>query len=117
MVICRPAAWADRRQAGADGLAVEQHRAGAAIAGIAADLGAGQPQILAQHLRQPAHRRRCDGRQPAVDGQAQLREIGSPQALLQVVQRTADQLPGGIEAVVGGAAHVGQWRQRREMRR
>ena len=38
----RPAHLADRDQAGADRLAVEQHRAGAAIAGVAADLGAGE---------------------------------------------------------------------------
>ena len=45
-----------RHQAGADRLAVEQHRAGAAIAGVAADLGAGQPEMVAQHRRQPCHR-------------------------------------------------------------
>ena len=38
------------RKAGAHGLAVEQHRAGATIAGIAADLGTSEPQILPQHL-------------------------------------------------------------------
>ncbi len=41
-------------EAGADLRAVEQHRAGAAIAGIAADLGAGQPQILTQEVGEPA---------------------------------------------------------------
>ena len=39
-----------RHQAGADLLALQQHGAGAAIPGIAADLGAGQAQILAQRL-------------------------------------------------------------------
>ena len=39
-----------RGQAGADRRAVDQHGAGAAIAGIAADLGAGQAGVLAQHL-------------------------------------------------------------------
>ncbi len=40
---------AQRHQAGADLGAVEQHRAGAAVAGVAADLGAGQAEIVAQH--------------------------------------------------------------------
>src|SRR5580704_15388755 len=37
---------ADRGEAGADRLAVDQHRASAAIAGVAADLDAGQPTFL-----------------------------------------------------------------------
>jgi hypothetical protein len=41
-----------KRGAGLDGLAVEMHDAGAALRGIAADMGAGQPQILAQKLHQ-----------------------------------------------------------------
>ena len=36
--------------AGFDRLAVEMHDTGAALAGIASDMGAGQPQILAQEL-------------------------------------------------------------------
>ena len=52
---------AQRHQAGADLLAIQQHRAGAAIAGIAADLGAGQAEILAQHIGQAPDRRRIDG--------------------------------------------------------
>lgn len=39
-----------RHQAGTDGVAVDQHRAGAAITGVAADLGAGQLQFVTQHL-------------------------------------------------------------------
>ena len=58
-----------RRQAGADRLPVEQHGAGAAVAGIAADLGAGQPQLAAQHLREPPARCGIDPREAAVDGQ------------------------------------------------
>src|SRR6266851_1928744 len=38
------------RGAGFDRLAVEMHDAGAALRGVAADMGAGQPQILAQKL-------------------------------------------------------------------
>src|SRR5712692_4325368 len=40
------------RGAGFDRLAVEMHDAGAALRGVAADMGAGQPQILAQELHQ-----------------------------------------------------------------
>ena len=35
------------RRAGFDGLAVQMHDTGAALRGVAADMGAGQPQILA----------------------------------------------------------------------
>ena len=42
-----------RNQAGADRLVVQHHRAGAAIAGVTADLGAGEMQFVAQHRRQP----------------------------------------------------------------
>ena len=40
------------RGAGFDRLAVEMHDAGAALRGVAADMGTGQPQILAQKLHQ-----------------------------------------------------------------
>ena len=40
------------RGAGLHRLAVEMHDAGAALRGVAADMGAGQPQILAQELHQ-----------------------------------------------------------------
>jgi hypothetical protein len=45
------------------GLAVDDHRAGAAIAGVAADLGAGRAELVAQQRRQPAA-----GRDLAVTG-------------------------------------------------
>ena len=41
-------------EAGAGGAAVDQHGAGAAIPGIAADLGAGQAEVFAQNLGQAA---------------------------------------------------------------
>ena len=47
---------ADRHQAGADLPSVEQHGAGAAIAGVAADLGAGEAEIVAQHVGEAARR-------------------------------------------------------------
>ena len=45
-----------RRHAGADLAAVEQHRAGAAISGVAADLGAGHRELFAQHMGEPPDR-------------------------------------------------------------
>ena len=45
------------RQAGADRDAVEKHGAGAAVAGVAADLGAGETGLLAQKVGEPARRR------------------------------------------------------------
>ena len=46
----RPGPWPPGRRRPA---AVEQHRAGAAVAGVAADLGAGETEIVAQRRRQP----------------------------------------------------------------
>ena len=51
----------DRGQAGADRAAVDEHGAGAAVAGVAADLGAGQPGIVANHFREPPGRRDLEG--------------------------------------------------------
>ena len=65
-----------RHQAGADRLAVEQDRAGAAIAGVAADLGAGQPEFVAQDRRQPSHRRDRNRHRRAVHDEAERREVG-----------------------------------------
>ena len=48
---------AHRDQAGADLPAVEQHRAGAAVAGVAADLGAGEAEIVAQRGGETRDRR------------------------------------------------------------
>ena len=55
-------------QTGADRLAVEQHGAGAAIAGVAADLHAGKPAALAQGVGQ-ALRAVAEARRGAVQGQ------------------------------------------------
>src|SRR5262249_13703261 len=43
-----------QHQAGLDGLAVDQNRAGAADAGLAATLGAGQVQIVAEQIGEQA---------------------------------------------------------------
>jgi hypothetical protein len=46
----------DRQHTGACGLAVDVHRAGPAKRRPTAELGAGQPEVIAQH---PQERRRC----------------------------------------------------------
>ena len=44
------------RRAGLHRLAVEMHEAGAALAGVAANMGSGQPQVLSQELHQKGAR-------------------------------------------------------------
>ena len=53
--------------AGADHLAVQDHRAAAALALAAADLGPGQFQLFPQHVRQHGVGLRDDGLRHAVD--------------------------------------------------
>ena len=65
-----------RRHAGADLAAVQQHRAGAAIAGVAADLGPGQQELLAQHMGEPADRVGADLGRAAVEGEGNRRLRG-----------------------------------------
>ena len=56
----RPLRLADRHQAGLHQHAVDEHRAGAAFAGAAAVLGAGEMHVVAQEIEQPLMRlRRC----------------------------------------------------------
>ena len=59
-------------QAGAHRLAVEQHRAGAADAVLAAGMGAGEPELLAQAVEQGLARLDLDGVRAAVDGKLDL---------------------------------------------
>ena len=76
----------DRRQAGADGAAVEEDGAGAARPAVAADLGAGEAEIVAQHLGQPAHRRCGDGDGGAVEDEAELfRRVPHPRSAPRTV--------------------------------
>ena len=63
-------ALADGDDAGAHLLAVEQHRAGAAVAGVAADLGAGQAELVAQRVGEPPRRIADELALAAVDLQA-----------------------------------------------
>ena len=58
-------------EAGADGLAVEEDGAGAAVAGVAADLGAGEAGVLAQELREAAGRGGVEDGGAAVQGEAE----------------------------------------------
>jgi hypothetical protein len=44
-----------RHQAGARRITVDQNRAGAAVAGVAADFGPGHPETLAQNFGEPFH--------------------------------------------------------------
>ena len=57
-------------EAGAGLLTVEEHRAGAAVAGVAADLGAGKPEAVAQRTGEARERIGGDGDRIAVDPEA-----------------------------------------------
>ena len=70
VVTSRPSAWTARRQAGHDAPAVEMHRAGAALAVVAALLGAGQRELLAQHVEQRGARIEREHVRRAVYGQS-----------------------------------------------
>ncbi len=50
VVTSRPSAWHGEHRAGFDGAAVHMDDAGAALAGVAADMRAGQVQMLAQEI-------------------------------------------------------------------
>ena len=50
VVTLAPVGLTGQHGAGLDRLAVDMHDAGAALAGVAADMGAGQAQVLAQEL-------------------------------------------------------------------
>src|SRR2546426_5168853 len=55
--------------AGLHGLAIEQHRAGAAVGGVAADVRAGQAQVLAEQVDEKQSRLDLHAVRSAVDGQ------------------------------------------------
>ena len=65
-----------RRHAGTDLAAVQQHRAGAAIARIAADLGAGHRQLFTEHVGEAPDRVGADLGRVAVEGEGNLRLRG-----------------------------------------
>ena len=64
-----PVRLPDGGQAGANRLAVDEHRAGSAIAGVAADLDAGQAALLAQGMTEAFERRSGNARRLPVEGQ------------------------------------------------
>src|SRR5260370_21652751 len=53
---------------------VEQHGAGAAVARVATDLGAGESEVVAQRRRQPRDRRTAPLGRPAVQGERDLHD-------------------------------------------
>ena len=65
-----------RRHAGANLAAVQQHRAGAAIAGVATDLGAGHRELFPQHVGQAPDRVGPNLGRAAVEGEGDLRMRG-----------------------------------------
>src|SRR5262249_9186460 len=70
-----PVALTGRDQAGVHRLAVELDGAGAALALAAALLGAGQSQILAQHVEQALPRRDLNRARLAVDLECELHDV------------------------------------------
>ena len=62
----------DRDQAGAGLVAIDQHRAGAAIAGVAAALRSRRAQAEAEHVAQPGIGCVRDGDAPAVQSEGDL---------------------------------------------
>src|SRR5712692_1884391 len=87
-------AFEREQQAGELRLAVDQHRAGAAFAELAAVLGAGEAEVLAQQLEQRLVRRERDFVAFAVDRQAELR-MAHCLGPKQIVGATLLQSPGG----------------------
>ncbi len=67
---------ADRGDAGADRLAVHQHRAGAALGQPAAELGAVERQVVAQHIEQRGVRLGRHAVARAVDFQIDCHGLG-----------------------------------------
>ena len=64
VVTTQPSAWTASIVQLLHGLTIHMDRASAALAGIAADVGTGEPQVLAQQLDEQAARLHLDG--PAV---------------------------------------------------
>ncbi len=62
----------DRDEAGASLFAIDQHRTGAAIAGVAAALGPGRTEAEAQHVAQPGIGAVGDADAPAVQGEGDV---------------------------------------------
>jgi hypothetical protein len=104
---------AQRGQARADLPAVEQHRASAAIACVAADLGAGEAKLVAQHVGKPGDRARAAGylRPLTVKAIVLGEKFGARDDSCEAFQRPADQRKRGFLAVSRARADVVDWRE------
>ena len=97
------------QQAGPHRLAVEQHRAGAADAVLAADVRAGQPQVVAQEVGQQPARRHAGVARHAVDGQPYVvQRVGVGHAVHAALPGSLGERPRGqhadqVAAVVGAS--------------
>jgi hypothetical protein len=69
----------ERREAGTDLAAIDEHRAGAAVARVATDLGTGEAKLVAQHVREARDRRRGRAHRTPVqlEGDGSRRELGA----------------------------------------
>ena len=113
----------DAGQAGADGFAVDEHRAGAAVAGVAADLDASQSAGLAQRMAEPLERRSVDPprlaveleRNPGCAIEHQTTPPASPRTQVSIARRTKRQRR--VAPIGGGRPHIVDRRQRREVGR
>src|SRR5262249_60949184 len=74
-------------QAGAHLLAVDEDGAGAAVTGLAADLGAGAPQPFAQGGGERGKRRRPGGGGPPVEGEGQGHQVAGGLVRHQATRR------------------------------
>jgi hypothetical protein len=64
-----PLALSDGNHAGTDLVAIQQHRAGTTIAGVAADLGSFEAELVTKYVRQPPQSVAAIGARRAVDHQ------------------------------------------------
>ena len=113
----------DGGQAGANRLAVDEHRAGAAIAGVAADLDARQAAFLAQRMTEAFERRSGNARRLAVEAQGDAWRAFEHQTTppvwpsAQASIARLHQRQGGVATIVRGRADVVDRRQPREVLR
>ncbi len=110
-------------QTGADRFTVQQDGAGAAVAGVTADLGSHQSQVLAKHFGQTLHRRdcrvhafsidrKCNGRLRTEAGRCRRDHSAAPHA---GVEGAPHQSQGGLVAVDRGGANIIDGRELCEM--
>ena len=98
----------DRHEARAGLLAVDQHGAGAAVARIAADLGAGEAEFIAQGVRQARYGRQVERHRLAIDGETQGR-AGARQheAKLRRARRTSSSAASCRYSLVARTSLIG----------